>query len=61
METTVRIKNRDLNIKVEITEVAVYVTTLFDGRKRTTSFSSVNNALQNSTFVPVKNYLKSLI
>lgn len=57
----VKLQNRNLNIQIEVTEFGVYVNTDFDGRKRNSSYSNIDEAINNTTLVPVKNYLKTLI
>lgn len=60
--TTLEIKTngRILKATINILSACVIISTDFDGFKRTASYSSIEEAINNTTIVPVKEYLKSL-
>lgn len=59
MKTTIQI-SKNFSVDITIYDNCVFVTTLFDGRKITSDFSSIEDCIKNSTIVAVKNYLKSI-
>ncbi len=56
----INLNGRNLIAKIEVLTMGVFINTEFDGRKRATSYNSIEEAIQNTTLIPVKNFLKSL-
>lgn len=56
----ITIGKRTLKATITVLTACVIINTEFDGFKRTSSYHSVEQAIENTTIVPVKEYLKSL-
>lgn len=54
------LQNRNLKASINVLSACVIINTEFDGFKRSTSYSSIEDAIKNTTLIPVKQCLKIL-
>lgn len=51
---------RTMKVNIEVSENGVFIQTILDSNKRSSFYSSVSEALDNCTIVPVLEYLKTI-
>jgi hypothetical protein len=59
MNTQIKV-SKNLEVTIEIIEGMVFVTTNYFNNKRTTSYDSVEDAIDQTTLPSVHNFLKSI-
>lgn len=58
--TTTVLNTQHIKVEVSIIDGMVFITNTYSNTKRTTSFQNIEEAINNTTMPPVKNYLMSL-
>jgi hypothetical protein len=58
MNTQIKV-SKNLSVEIRVEENIVFVTTCYMGKLRTTSYDSVEDAIEQTTLPSVHNFLKS--